>query len=518
MVNNKKTTALIILDGWGIAPPSSFNAITLARKPNWDKLLANYPATELSATGKDVGLEDNKMSGSEAGHMNIGAGRIVPQDSLYISESIENENFFSNTALLEAIDHAKKNQSQFHVIGLMGDCDSPHSDPKHFQAILKLAKDNNLQEAYCHFFTDGRDSYPKSAKEHLKKFKNIIAEEGIGKIATLGGRFYAMDRVKNWKKLTRAFDAMVFARGEKANSPEEAIENAYAKDLNDEHILPTVIMEANHPVAKIKNNDAVVFFNLRSDRARQFSKLFVAMDKEKIIKDDMPIIDKIRNLFFVALTDFGHDLEIKTAFPKHNVMATLPMVLEEKKQIYIAESEKFAHVTYFFNGGYNNRVANEERFKINSPQADSYDKIPEMSAGKITDKVLECIGLGIYDFITVNFANADMVGHTGNLKATVRAAETIDTELGKIAQEILAHKGNLIITADHGNAEKMFDEKANQPYTFHTKNPVPFLAVGEKLKGRKLKNGGLLGNIAPTILEIMELDKPCLMDKESLLI
>jgi len=518
MANNKKTTALIILDGWGIAPPSTSNAITLAKKPHWDRLWADYPAAELGATGKNVGLEDNKMSGSETGHMNIGAGRIVPQDSFYISESIKNKSFFNNAALLEAIGHAKNNRSRLHVMGLMGDYDSPHSDPEHFRAILKLAKNNNLKEVYCHFFTDGRDSYPRSAREHLKNFKKIMLKEGIGKIATLGGRFYAMDRVKNWKRLTRAFEAMVFANGEKADSPEEAIDNAYEKDLNDEHILPTVIREASQPVAKIRNNDSIIFFNLRSDRARQFSKLFTALDKEKIIKDDMPVIDKIKNLFFVALTDFGHDLEIKTVFPKHNIMETLPMVLREKKQIYISESEKFAHITYFFNGGYTHRVADEDRFKIDSPQTDSYDKLPEMSAGKITEKVLECVKAGKYDFLAVNFANADMVGHSGNLRATIKAVEFLDKQIGRIYQEILSSGGTMLITADHGNAEKMFDEKTGQPYTFHTKNPVPFLAVGKKIKKRKLKSGGVLGNIAPTILEIMELEKPYLMNRESLLI
>lgn len=517
-MSNKKTTALIILDGWGIAPPSTFNAITLAKKPNWEKLLAEYPSTELGATGKDVGLEDNKMSGSEAGHMNIGAGRIVPQDSFYISESIKDGSFLRNPAILEAIEHAKNNQSQFHLMGLMGDFDSPHSDPDHFRAILKLAKANGIKEAYCHLFTDGRDSYPRSALIHLKNFKKIMLEEGIGKIATLGGRFYAMDRVKNWKRLTRAFDAMVFARGEKADSPEEAIAIAYEKGLNDEYILPTVIWEKDLPVAKIKENDAVVFFNLRSDRGRQFSKLFVVTNKERIIKDDMPVVGKIKNLFFVSMTVLGINLDVNIAFPKHNVMATLPMILEKKKQIYIAETEKFAHVTYFFNGGYAHKVANEERFKIDSLPVDSYDKTPKMSAEKITAKVLECIKSRRYDFLTVNFANADMLGHTGNLSATIKAVEFLDEQIGQIYQEILFQGGNMLITADHGNAEKMFDEKVGQPYTFHTKNPVPFLVVGENLKGRKLKNGGVLGNVAPTILEIMELKKPQLMDKESLLI
>jgi len=295
-----------------------------------------YPVTELGATGQDVGLEDKKMSGSEAGHMNIGAGRIVPQDSFYIYKSIKDGSFLRNPAILGAIEHVKKNHSQLHLMGLMGDYDSPHSDPNHFQAILKLAKKHKLAEVFCHFFTDGRDSYPRSAKEHLKNFKKIMAKVGLGKIATLGGRFYAMDRVKNWKRLVQAFDAMVFSRGEKVSSPEAAIENSYEKGLNDEYLLPTVIMEDGQPVAKIKENDAVIFFNLRSDRARQFSKLFVANNKERIIQDDMPIVDKIKNLFFVALTDFGVDLDIDTAFPKHSIRATLPAVMEKKKQIYIS--------------------------------------------------------------------------------------------------------------------------------------------------------------------------------------
>ncbi len=327
-----------------------------------------------------------------------------------------------------------------------------------------------------------------------------------------------MDRVKNWKKLILAYEAMVFARGEKVNSPEEAIGNAYKKNISDEYILPTVIWEKDKPVAKIQNNDAIIFFNLRSDRARQFSKLFVASNKERIIKDDMPITDKIKNLFFVALTDFGPDVDIKAAFSKHNVMATLPMVLEEKKQIYIAESEKFAHVTYFFNGGYAHKVADEERWKVASPLVDSYDKLPEMSAGKITKKVLECIESESYDFLTVNFANADMVGHSGNLEATVKAIEFLDKQVGQIYRKILSKDGTMLIAADHGNAEKMRDEEVGQLYTFHTKNPVPFLAVGENLKGRKLRTGGVLGNIAPTILEIMGIEKPYLMNKESLLI
>ena len=458
------------------------------------------------------------MSGSEAGHMNIGAGRIVEQDSLIITNSIRNKSFFINPALMGAIHHVQRNESQLHVMGLMGDGDSPHSEPEHFRAILQAAKKNGIREVFCHLFTDGRDSYPKSALEHLADFQKIMAEEGIGKIATLSGRFYAMDRAKNWKRLTLAYDAMVFARGEKSQSPEEAIEKAYANNLTDEYVLPTVILDSGEPIAKIQDNDSVVFFNLRSDRARQFSKLFIANDERSIIKDDMPIIDKIKNLYFVAMTDFGPGLDEHTAFPEQTLLSTLPMVLGNLKQLYIAESEKFAHVTYFLNGGYADPVDQEDRVMIPSPQTDSYAKIPEMSASAITDNILKCIEEDRYDFIAVNYANADMVGHTGDLPATIKAVEFLDKQIERLLPEILSRGGNLIITADHGNADDMLDDNSDQPNTFHTKNPVPFLLVSEKFKDRKLNADGVLGNIAPTILDILEIEKPELMNRETLLL
>lgn len=516
MANKKSPTLLVILDGWGIAPPSKGNAITLARTPILDKLYELYPSTTLGATGQNVGLEDNKMSGSETGHMNIGAGRIIPQDSFYISESIEDGSFFMNPALNGAVSHTKKSGGNFHVMGLMGNSDSPHSDPEHFRALLRLAKKSGIKEVYCHLFTDGRDSYPKSALEHLKYFRKIIFDEGIGKIATICGRFYAMDRAKNWQRLTAAYDAMVFARGKTALFPEETIEKAYQKNLTDEYVLPTVILEDGKPVAKLSKNDAIVFFNFRSDRARQFTKLFVANNKEKIVKDNMPVIDKIKNLYFVAMTGFGPDLDIHTAFPEHNILATLPMVLGKLKQLYIAESEKYAHVTYFLNGGYADPVGGEDRVMISSPIIDSYAKIPEMSAEALTQNVVKSIENDTYDFIAMNYANADMVGHTGDLKATVKAVEFLDKQLKILCKEVLKKKGNVIITADHGNADDMADFKADQPNTFHSKNPVPFLIIGEKFKDRKLQKG-VLGNIAPTILDIMGFEKPFVMDKNSLL-
>ncbi|MFA6047820.1 MAG: 2,3-bisphosphoglycerate-independent phosphoglycerate mutase [Parcubacteria group bacterium] len=513
----KSPTLLIILDGYGIAAPSKYNAITLAKKPTLDRLFELYPNTLLGATGQDVGLLDNKMSGSEAGHMNIGAGRIVPQDSYYVSKSIKDGSFFMNPALVGAVHHAKNNHGKFHVMGLMSDTDSPHSDPEHFRAILKLAKENGIEEVYCHLFSDGRDSYPKSALTHLQNFRKIMSEEGIGKIASISGRFYAMDRAKNWDRLAMAYEAIVFGRGRIAQSAEEAINNAYKKGRTDEYIKPTVIMENGKPVAKIEKNDSIVFFNLRSDRARQFSKLFVANNKSSIITDDMPILDKIRDLYFVALTNFGPDLDVHTVWSDQTLAGTLPMVLADFRQFYIAESEKYAHITYFFNGGYADPVNGEERLMIPSPKIDSYAKIPQMAAHHIKDHVLDSLENDLYDFYAINFANADMVGHTGDLAATVKAVEFIDEQIKEMAEEVIKRNGNLIITADHGNAECMFDAAANQPNTFHTKNPVPFLLASDKFKGKKLSSDGVLGNIAPTILEIMETEKPKAMDKNSLL-
>lgn len=517
MPNKKQPTVLVILDGYGIAPPSRGNAITLAKKPTIDRLFEIYPSTTLGATGTDVGLPDHKMSGSEAGHMNIGAGRIVPQDSKYITDSIQDGSFFLNPAMIGAVEHCQKNQSNFHVMGLLGNSDSPHADPEHFRAILKLAKQNNIPEVFCHLFTDGRDSYPRSALEHLKYFRQIIKEEGIGKIATLSGRFYAMDRAKNWQRLTKAYDAMIFARGESAASAEEAIEKAYQDNLTDEYLLPTYILENGAPVTKVKDNDSLIFFNFRSDRARQFSKLFISCDKACILKDNMPIIDRPKNLYFVAMTDFGPGLDEHTAFPEHQLAATLPMALGKLKQLYIAESEKFAHVTYFLNGGYADPVDGEDRVMIKSPVVDSYAKLPEMSAAGITQYVTEKIQNEAYDFIVINYANADMVGHTGDLPATIKAVETLDAQVKILSEEILKRNGNLIITADHGNADDMVDFDSDQPNTFHTKNPVPFLLVSEKFKDKKLRDGGVLGNIAPTLLDIMGIDKPKLMKEESLL-
>lgn len=515
----KAPTVLVILDGWGVAPPSKGNAITLAKTPVMDRLSQVYPSTTLGATGVDVGLGANHMSGSEAGHINIGAGRIIEQDSYYINKSISDGSFFRNPAFMGAVKHVQSTGGKFHIMGLMGDTDSPHSSPQHFRALLQLAKENNIPQVFCHLFSDGRDSYPRSAFQHLEHYRQVIEEEGIGKIATLSGRYYAMDRAKNWKRMTVAYDAMVFANGEKAVSPEAAVQKFYQGKLTDEYLPPTVMLENDEPVAKIGAGDSIIFYNFRSDRARQFTKLFAANNEESILKDDMPIIDKIKKLYFVAMTDFGPDLSINTAFSGHAISSTLPMILKDLRQLYIAESEKYAHLTYFFNGGYPDPVGGEERITVPSPVVDNYVKKPEMSAGFITQKVVQYIQEDKYDFIAINFANADMVGHTGNLQATIKAVEFLDKQVGILVEAVLEREGSLIITADHGNADEMLGifEGEEVPNSFHTKNPVPFILVGERFKGVRLADGGVLGSIAPTILDVLGVNKPEEMKQVSLI-
>jgi len=508
MTKKTKPTILAILDGWGIGPKDDTNAIWLARTPVFDYLLEKYPFTQLGATGNDVGLDNHQTSGSETGHMNIGAGRIVKQDSRKISESINAGTFFHNAAFLGAISHVKKNKSNLHLMGLLGNADSPHMNPYHLEALLLLAKKNNIKNVFIHFFTDGRDSYPKSAFSHLDDWEKRIKHIGVGKIASLVGRFYAMDRAKNWDRLKVAYDLLAGGKGKNFRCAKDAVIDAYDNALTDEYIKPSVII----PKAKIKNGDSVIFYNLRSDRARQFSKLFV-LEESKETKLPKP---RFKNLYFVAMTNFGPDLPVHTAFQDHPVNGTLPTALETYRQLYIAETEKFAHITYFLNGGYADAIDGEERLMIPSPVTDNYAKIPQMSAGKITQKILGFLQKNKYDFTAINFANADMVGHTGDMKATIKAVEIVDQCLGKIWKVLQKGNGNLIITADHGNADCMWDKYAKLPMTFHTKNPVPFIVASDIYKRKKLASGGVLGNISPTICDIMETEKLKEMKKKSL--
>lgn len=512
-MKKKKPTILAILDGWGIGPKNDTNAIWLAKTPVFSYLSEKYPSTEIGATGRDVGLDSRQTSGSETGHMNIGAGRVIEQDSRKISESINNGTFFHNPAFLGAISHVKKNKSNLHLIGLLGNEDSPHMNPYHLEALLLLAKNSNLKNVFIHFFSDGRDSYPKSALEHLADWENRLKQIGVGKIASLIGRFYAMDRAKNWDRLKIAYDLLVSGKGKKFNKAFDAVKYSYQKNLTDEYIHPSLIDGKGMKFATINNNDAVISFNLRSDRARQFAKLFVLENSKETILPK----PRLKNLYFVAMTNFGPDLPVHTAFQDQPVNGTLPSALAHFSQLYIAETEKFAHITYFLNGGYADALDGEERLIIPSPVTDNYAKIPAMSADNITKKVIGFLKKGRYDFIAINFANADMVGHTGDMKATIRAIESVDKNLGRLYDELMSHGGNLLITADHGNADCMWDKKKNLPMTFHTKNPVPFIVASKKYEKNRLASDGVLANIAPTICDIMETDKLREMSKNSLL-
>ena len=510
---NVKPTILAILDGWGIGPADKTNAIWRAKTPAFDYLSKKYPFIQLGATGTDVGLDNHQTSGSETGHMNIGAGRVVEQDSRKISESINTGTFFHNSAFLGAVSHVKKNKSDLHLMGLLGNEYSPHMNPYHLEALLLLAKRHNIANTYIHFFTDGRDSYPDSAIEQLKEWKKRIYDIGVGRITTVVGRFYAMDRTKNWKRLKVAYDLLVNGKGKKFGNLEDAIRLSYKNGITDEYIKPSVKSENGKPLAKMKDGDALIFFNLRSDRARQFTKLFV-LRESKETKLSLP---RLKNLYFVAMTNFGPDLPVHTAFYSHSLNGTLPVAFQSLRQLYTAETEKFAHVTYFLNGGYADPIAGEDRLVIPSPIIESYARKPEMSAWKVTSAILESLKNNRYDFVAVNFANADMVGHTGNMKAAVRAVETVDKCVARLYKETSGQGGNLVITADHGNADCMWNKKARRPMTFHTKNPVPFIACAQNLRGKKLESGGVLGNIAPTLCDIMRINELKEMKLKSLL-
>ncbi len=506
-MSKKPTNILIILDGWGVAPKNKGNAIELAKKPFYDSLVRKYPYTTLNATGLAVGLAENETSGSEAGHLNIGAGRIIKQDSQIINEDIESGKFFKNPRILRTINHAVVNKTDLHFIGLMSDDDSPHSDPKHLFTLLELAKEKKVKQVYLHLFTDGRDTFSKQALYFLKELKEKMKETGIGKIATIGGRYYGMDRVKHWDRLQRAYDAMVLGEGAKSGSAEKAIENAYKNGLTDEFIAPTVIIDKkNKPIAKIKNNDAIIHFNIRGDRARQFMKLFVL---DKIIGYEVRL-NKLKNIFACTLADFGPDLDVQVAYYSQGVENTLPYVLKNFSQLYIAEAEKYPHITYFLNGGHKDPVNGEDREQVLSPNVFSYDQDPSMSAYDITRVITSNIDNSIYDFIAVNYANADMVGHTGNLKAAISAVEFLDASLKEVVERVLKSGGAAIVTADHGNADEMIDLKTGEFITMHSKNPVPFIIAKEGLNknNTKLRKNGVLGNVAPTLLDVLGVEKP----------
>lgn len=509
----RKPTVLIILDGWGMALPSKGNAVTQADTPYFDSLWETYPRTLLRTHGEAAGLPHGIAGNSEVGHMNMGAGRIVKQDVVKINEGIENGSFFQNSTLLSAIRYVQVRKSRLHLMGLLSD-GMVHSDLNHLRTLLKLCKKEKVHKIYIHAFLDGRDTPPKSALKYIDQVEKWTKELKVGKITSVCGRYYAMDRAHKWDRTKRVFNMMIHGQDKQARSAKEAIEKSYKKGKTDEFVEPTFILY-DHERTTVQDNDAIIFFNLRSDRARQLTKPFVLDDFTFFDRKKMP-----KNIFFVGLTNFGDDLPMLTAFPEHRIPMALPETLSKVprlKQIYITEEEKFGPVAYFFHGGFSIPFENEDRIMIKSKDVATYDLAPEMSAGEITEAVLK--NLKKYNFILMNYANPDMLGHTGNIKAAIQGLEFVDKCLAKVIDQILKQKGNAIITADHGNADEMLDLETGKPITSHSKNPVPFIVVGKTYarKRKKELKEGILGDVAPTILDIMNQTIPEEMTGRSLL-
>ncbi len=502
----KHPLLLTILDGYGIRESKEGNAIASAKTPNLDRLFSTYPHTTLDASGLSVGLPDGQMGNSEVGHLNIGAGRIVYQDLTRITNSIQEGEFFKNKVLLNAMNNVKKHNSSLHLAGLLSD-GGVHSHISHLYALLELAKKHGIKKAYVHAFLDGRDVPPKSALTYIKDAQKKMKGLG-GEFATIMGRYYAMDRDKRWERVEKAYDAMTSGKGITAETAALAVENAYAQGETDEFVNPTVIVKKGKPVALISDNDSVIFFNFRSDRAREITRAFINHDFKDFKRNSY------LRTHFMCLTQYDETFDVPIAFPPESLKNILADVLSQHKlrQLRIAETEKYAHVTFFFNGGKEKPVEGEDRLLIPSPKVATYDQQPEMSTYLVTDEVVKAIASGKYDVVILNYANLDMVGHTGVFDAAVKAVEAIDKCVGRVFDAVNAANGLLIITADHGNAEQMLDD--GEPHTAHTSDPVPFLFCED---GIKLKNG-MLADVAPTLLDVLGIGKPDEMTGRSLII
>ncbi len=506
---------LIVLDGFGLRDeniPIEADAIALAKKPNFDFLYKNYPWVPLHASGEYVGLPDGQMGNSEVGHLNIGAGRIVYQDIVRISKAIRKGEFFKNEVLLGAIENVKRNNSSLHLVGLLSD-GGVHSHMEHLYALLELAKMHNIEKVYVHALLDGRDTPPSSAIDYIREFEAKAKEIGVGKIAVVGGRYYGMDRDNRWERTEKYYKAMTEAEGEKFRSAEEGVLKSYEKGVTDEFVVPFIVVDENwNPIGQVKDGDSIIFFNFRADRARQLTRAFIDKNFDKFNRKKLDI-------YFVTMTEYDDDFDVPVAFKPVYLTNTLGEVISKHglKQLRIAETEKYAHVTYFFSGGREDPFEGEDRILIPSPKVATYDLKPEMSAFEVTDKVIEEMDKQKYSLIVLNFANPDMVGHTGIIPATVKAIEAIDTCIGRIYESAKRNNYVMLITADHGNAEKMLDPETGEPHTAHTTSLVPFILVMDDYHG-ELKKDGKLGDIAPTILKIMDLPIPPEMDGEILLL
>ncbi len=506
---SKKTTVLMILDGYGVENKTEGNAIALAKKPVMDKLTSMYPTVQGEASGLFVGLPDGQMGNSEVGHTNMGAGRIVYQMLVKISKSIKDGDFFENKALVAAMENCKKNGSALHLMGLL----SPggvHSHTEHMYGLVEMAKRNGLEKVYVHCFLDGRDVPPSSAAEYMEEAAGKLKEIGVGKIATIAGRFYAMDRDNAWDRVEKAYNALVFGEGVQETDPVEAVKNSYANGVTDEFMLPTVVEKDG----MIKANDSVVFFNFRPDRARQITRAFVDKDFAGFTRKN-----GFFDTTFVCMAQYDAEMpNVLVAFPPEELTMTFGEYLAKnnKTQLRLAETQKYAHVTFFFNGGEEKQFEGEDRILVNSPKVATFDMQPEMSAYEVADNLVEAIKSEKYDVIVVNFANPDMVGHTGIMEAAVKAIEAVDECVGKAYDALMEKNGQMFICADHGNAEKLVDTDGS-PFTAHTTNPVPFILVNYD-EAYTLREGGCLADIVPTLIEMMGMEQPKEMTGKSLLI
>ena len=493
---SKRPVLLCIMDGFGKNESTYGNAIAAAKKPNLDKIVSENPMTFIGASGLDVGLPDGQMGNSEVGHTNIGAGRVVYQELTRITKSIQDGDFFTNEALVGAMENCKKNSSALHLMGLMSD-GGVHSHNTHLYGIMELAKRSGVDKVYIHCFMDGRDVPPTSGKDYLAELYKKCDEIGVGEIATVMGRYYAMDRDNRWERVVKAYKAMTEGEGVKFDCACKMMEESYANDVTDEFIVPAVSEKA----VPVKDNDSIVFFNFRPDRAREITRAFVDPAFSGFERE------QLKGLYYVCMTQYDATMpNVHVAFKPESLENTFGEYISDKglKQLRIAETEKYAHVTFFFNGGVEKQYPGEDRILVKSPAVATYDLQPEMSAYEVTDKLLAAIDSEKYDAIILNYANCDMVGHTGVFDAAVKAVEAVDTCVGKIVDAVAAKGGVTLITADHGNADKMY-EADGSPFTAHTTNPVPFIVVGYPCE---LREGGRLCDIAPTMLKIMGLEQP----------
>jgi 2,3-bisphosphoglycerate-independent phosphoglycerate mutase len=509
-----KPVILVVLDGWGISGSREGNAVAAARAPLFSSLLRDHPHTQLQASGEHVGLPDGQMGNSEVGHLNLGAGRIVYQDITRITRSIREGDFFQNPALVQAIDAVGNGTGTLHFMGLLSD-GGVHSHIDHILALFDLAKARGLSRVVFHAFLDGRDTPPSSALIYIRKLEEHLRRIGIGRVATVSGRYYAMDRDRRWERVQKAYEALVLGEGIRKSSAEEAVHDSYEHKRTDEFMLPTVILNGrnNHASGKIKDGDAVIFCNFRSDRAREITRALTEPVFDGFVRTAVPRLSA-----FSCMTTYDEVFGLPVAFPPVPLPHILGEVVSSRgiRQLRIAETEKYAHVTFFFNGGEETPFPGEDRVLVPSPRdVATYDLKPEMSAREVTDEVVKRIRSRQYGFILVNYANPDMVGHTGVLSAAVKAVEVLDACLDRVMQAARDVSARVLITADHGNLEVMEDKATGQPHTAHTTDPVPFIVVGEKVA---LRDAGCLADVAPTVLQLMGIDQPKEMTGTSLLL